>query len=56
MALTFATDLAGDCELGGVFPIFTKQVGEETSPGIDEPVTYLGKDARIEQNIVADAY
>lgn len=47
MAFTFATNLAGDGELSGVFSILAKQVREETSTGIDEPVTYLGKDGGV---------
>lgn len=44
MPFTFTTNLAGDGELGGIFAILAKQVREEAATGIDEPVTYLGKE------------
>lgn len=47
MAFTFTTNLAGDGELGGIFAILAKQVREEAATCIDEPVTYLGKEAEF---------
>lgn len=44
MTFTFPTNLAGDGELGGIFAVLAKQVGEEAATCVDEPVTYLGKE------------
>lgn len=47
VAFTFTTELAGDGELGGVFPILAEQVREEAATCVNKPVTYLLKDDKF---------
>lgn len=42
-AVTSLAPFPGDGELVGVFAVFSQHLWEESSPGIDKPVTHLKK-------------